>query len=239
MFASQPVLQAATTVVGINTFATLVIPADEFMVNFIYPATAAQIGGKPSGVGPAQFSDWVAMGVLTGVCKHQQNTTLDIVTGPPVYIIVFSGRPQVTGKVMLTSGGAAVHAVVYWLEKGSHNSPVYSEMNATHFIIRKQSDTSIIIITQPRALPSPKADYFVIYGANDDYGNTYYVFYGFRWYGTMASAYQLLEWVQKDTLSSQTQGYQIWKWTDTNQDGIVQPPNGPPGSDTYEYIDGA
>jgi hypothetical protein len=108
-------------------------------------------------------------------------------------------------------------------------------MNATHFIIRKQSDMSIII-TQPRALPSPKADYFVIYGANDDDGNTYYVFYGFRWYGTMASAYQLLEWVQKSTLSLQTQGYQIWMWTDTNGDGIVQPPG---GGDTYTYMAGA
>jgi hypothetical protein len=57
----------------------------------------------------------------------------------------------------------------------------------------------------------------------DSSGNQYFVFYGFGYKGSMAATYKMLEWVQNGQLNTHTGQYEVWRWDDTNGDGIVNP----------------
>ena len=87
------------------------------------------------------------------------------------------------------------------------------------------------MVAQPLGAPR-SYDHFVIYTLVDGAGNTYYVFYGFRLRGSTASTHKLLYFVHSATLGSQTQSYQVWRWDDTNGDGLS---NEEP-TDTYTLI---
>ena len=72
-------------------------------------------------------------------------------------------------------------------------------------------------------------DYFVIYKVDDTNGNTYFVFYGYRYRCSMASTHKMLEWDKNGELSTHGGNYEVWKWEDTNSDGMANSPS----RDTY------
>jgi len=135
--------------------------------------------------------------------------------------------------VIVTVGGTLVHSVVHWLEvepTGSISPIYYGGVSGGNHRFIRRSDGAVVA-TQPTGAPA-SYDTFVIYTVTDSAGNDYYVFYGLRWRGSMASTHKLLEWVQQNQLGSHTYSYEVWRWDDTNGDGMA---NLPP-VDTYTLL---
>jgi hypothetical protein len=199
---------------------------------FVYPDTK---GPKPPGVVAALETDWAAMGILIGVTKSQQYSTRDTQNSAPLYVDPSTGKPGASNTVIVAVGGPDVNSCVSYLEYGIKRSPVfylaYSDQSGIHQAIVRRTDNKILV-DQLTSVPVTSQDYFVIYTAADDSGNTYYVFWGIRWTGSLASSYKLLELVQNGQLSSQTGSSQVWEWKDTNVDGMVNEV----GTDTYTLI---
>lgn len=227
-----PSLLAVTVPGGIGSFNSAVRLASSNTVIFVYPATTTT--GKPPGMFAALYTDWTAMGILIGVAQNQQYETLDTNTGTPLFIDPTTGKPGTTNMVIVTVGGVLVHSIVHWLERESASggaiSPVYYDQNATHRMFRLRT-TGAVLVAQVLGAPA-SYDHFLIETVLDGSGNTYYVFYGFRWRGSMAASHKLLYYVQTGTLTSQTQSYEIDRWDDTNGDGIVNPSP----TDTYTLV---
>lgn len=221
---------AQTTPGGISSFNGAVIIASSNTVIFVYPATG---GTKPSGVVAALFTDWTAIGILIGVTNNAQYETLDTNTGTPLFINTGTGQPCTSpcpASVFVTVGGPLVHSIVYWLEVVAAISPVYYAQTGTDRQFIRRSD-SAVLTSQAFTAPTT-VDRFVIYTIPDGAGNSYYVFYGFRFRGSLAATHQLLAYVQAGTLGSQTSSYQVWRWDDTNGDGLVNPSP----TDTYTLL---
>jgi hypothetical protein len=204
-----------STAAGIDDFGSEVVNGSTNTVIFVDPDTA---GPKPSGVGGALFTDWSAIGILIGLGNNPQYSSLDTNTGSPLSVNTATGQPGTSNMSIVTVGGALVHSVVYWLE-GSL-SPVYYSQSSGNQYLKARNGTSLV--TQPFSAPN-SSDHFVIYTLKDGNGNQYFVFYGLRYRGSMAATYKMLEWVQNGQLNMHTDQYEVWRWDDTNGDGIVNP----------------
>lgn len=204
-----------STAAGIDDFGAVVVNGSTNTVIFVYPDTS---GSKPVGVGGALFTDWSAIGILIGLANNPQYSSLDTNTGSPLNVNTSTGQPGASNMGIVTVGGPLVHSVVYWLE-GSL-SPVYYSQGSGNQYFKARNGTTLV--TQSFSAPV-NSDYFVIYTVTDSGGNQYFVFYGFRYRGSMAATYKMLEWVQNGQLNMHTDQYEIWRWDDTNGDGIVNP----------------
>jgi hypothetical protein len=200
---------------GIDDFDTEVVNGSTNTVIFVYPDTS---GPKPAGVGGALFTDWSAIGILIGLANNPQYSNLDTNTGSPLNMNTSTGQPGTSNMGIVTVGGPLVHSVVYWLE-GSL-SPVYYSQGSGNQYFKARNGTTLV--TQSFSAPV-NGDNFVIYTVTDSSGNQYFVFYGFRYRGSMAATYKMLEWVQNGQLNMHTDQYEVWRWDDTNSDGIVNP----------------
>ena len=220
------------SIIIVGGYKDQVIEGSSHTVMFVYPDTK---GPKPPGVVAALETDWAAMGILIGVTKSQQYSTRDTQNSAPLYVDPSTGKPGASNTVIVAVGGPDVNSCVSYLEYGIKRSPVfylaYSDQSGIHQAIVRRTDNKILS-DQLTSVPVTSQDYFVIYTAADDSGNTYYVFWGIRWTGSLASSYKLLELVQNGQLSSQTGSYQVWEWQDTNVDGMVNEV----GTDTYTLI---
>lgn len=227
-----PNVLAITVLGGISSFNGAVILASSNSVIFVYPALT--ISGKPPGMYLGSYTDWVGMGILIGLTPNPQYETLDTNTATPLLIDPTTGKPGTTNMVIVVVSGVLVHSVIHWLERESASggaiSPVYYDQDATNRMFRLRT-TGAVLVSQPLGAPN-SYDHFVIYTVVDSSGNTYYVFFGFRWRGTTAASHKLLYYVQTGTLISQTQGYQVHRWDDSNGDGITNPSP----TDTYTLI---
>jgi hypothetical protein len=200
---------------GIDDFGAEVINGSTNTVIFVYPDTS---GPKPAGVVGASFTDWSAIGILIGLANNPQYSSLDTNTGSPLNVNTSTGQPGASNMGIVTVGGPLVHSIVYWLE-GSL-SPVYYSQGSGNQNLKDRNGTALV--TQSFSAPV-NSDHFVIYTTMDSSGNQYFVFYGFRYRGSMAATYKMLEWVQKGQLNTHTGQYEVWRWVDTNGDGIVNP----------------
>jgi hypothetical protein len=200
---------------GIDDFGTEVTNGSTNSVIFVYPDTT---GPKPAGVTGALFTDWSAIGILIGLTNKSQFSSLDTNAGSPLNVNTSTGQPGTSNMRIVTVGGPLVHSIVYWLE-GSL-SPVYYSQGVGNQFFKARNGTTLV--TQPVSAPT-STDHFVIYTIIDSSGNQYFVFYGFRYRGSMAATYKMLEWVQNDQLNMHTSQYEVWLWNDTNGDGIVNP----------------
>ncbi|MCW4042970.1 MAG: hypothetical protein NWE90_04515, partial [Candidatus Bathyarchaeota archaeon] len=201
-----------STAVGIDDFGAEVINGSTNTVIFVYPDTS---GSKPVGVGGALFTDWSAIGILVGLANNPQYSNLDTNTGSPLNVNTSTGQPGASNMGIVTVGGSLVHSVVYWLE-GSL-SPIYYSQGSGNQYLKARNGTTLA--TQSFSAPV-SSDYFVIYTVMDGNGNQYFIFYGFRYRGSMAATYKMLEWVQNGQLNTHTDQYEVWRWDDTNGDGI-------------------
>jgi hypothetical protein len=204
-----------STTAGIDNFGSEVVNGSTNTVIFVYPDTS---GPKPAGVGGALFTDWSAIGILIGLANNPQYSSLDTNTGSPLNVNTTTGQPGASNMNIVTVGGPLVHSVVYWIE-GSL-SPVYYSQGSGNQYFKDRNGTTLS--TQAFSAPVDR-DYFVIYTMTDSSGNQYFVFYGFRYRGSMAATYKMLEWVQNGQLNMHTGQYEVWRWDDTNSDGIVNP----------------
>jgi len=200
---------------GIDDFGADVVNGSTNTVIFVYPDTS---GSKPVGVGGALFTDWSAIGILIGLANNPQYSSLDTNTGSPLNVNTSTGQPGASNMNIVTVGGPLVHSVVYWIE-GSLSPVYYSQGSSNHYFKARNGTT---LVTQSFSAPV-NSDYFVIYTVTDGSGNQYFVFYGFRYRGSMAATYKMLEWVQNSQLNMHTDQYEVWRWDDTNGDGIVNP----------------
>ncbi|MEE9458766.1 MAG: hypothetical protein V3V84_03275, partial [Candidatus Bathyarchaeia archaeon] len=204
-----------STVAGIDDFGAKVVNGSTNSVIFVFPDTS---GSKPAGVVGALFTDWSAIGMLIGLSNNSQYSSLDTNAGFPLLMNTSTGQPGASNMGIVTVGGPIVHSVVHWLE-GSL-SPVYFSQGSGNVYFKARNGT--ILVTQPVSTPV-SSDHFVIYTVVDSSGNQYFVFYGFGYKGSMAATYKMLEWVQNSQLNMHTDQYEIWRWDDTNGDGIVNP----------------
>ena len=200
---------------GIDDFGPEVINGPTNSVLFVYPATS---GSKPAGVVGALFTDWSAIGILTGLSNNAQHSSLDTNTGSPLNVNTATGQPGVSNMGIVTVGGPLVHSVVHWLEGSS--SPIYYSHDSGNQYFKARNGTTLV--TRPISAPMSN-DFFVIYTLTDGSGNQYFVFYGFGYLGSMAATYKMLEWVQNSQLNMHTDQFEVWRWDDTNGDGIVNP----------------
>ncbi|OGD52930.1 hypothetical protein A3K80_03135 [Candidatus Bathyarchaeota archaeon RBG_13_38_9] len=204
-----------STAAGIDDFGAEVVNGSTNSVIFVYPDTS---GPKPAGVVGALFTDWSAIGILIGLSNNAQYSSLDTNAGSPLMMNTSTGQPGASNMGIVTVGGPIVHSVVHWLE-GSL-SPVYFSQGSGNLYFKARNGTTLV--TQPVSTPA-SSDHFVIYTVVDSSGNKYFVFYGFGYRGSMAATYKMLEWVQNGQLNMHTGQYEIWRWDDTNGDGIVNP----------------
>jgi lysophospholipase L1-like esterase len=215
----------------ISAFAANVMDAGAGEVIFAYAATS---GLKPQGVSPALYTDWTSIGILVGLANSPQYESQDTDANNPLSVDPGTGRPRATGVTIVAVGGPLVHSVIHWLEKeggsGGAISPVYFDADGTNQYFRKRMDGTVLA-SQPYSAPKTY-DHFVIYTVVDGAGNTYYVFVGFHYRGTMAAAHKMLQFAQQGEVGSQAVSYQVWRWDDTNGDGLV---NSSPW-DTYTLI---
>jgi hypothetical protein len=233
---SNPMTETAnfqSTFNSIDSFSSDVVNAPQNSVIYVYPDTS---GTKPVATFPASYTDWTAMGIPIGVAQNGQYETLDTVTGSPISINPVTGQPGVNHKVIVVVGGVLVNSIIHYVEVnstygGAQISPVYFQATGTdyEFIVRS-TGIPCTGCTQSKTAPNSQ-DLFVIYTVIDGNGNTYYVLEGMHWRGTLAAAYKLLALVQSGSLSSQTFSYEVWRWTDSNGNGI------PDSGDTYTQID--
>ena len=226
---SYAITAPATVTGGIGGCTSSMVNADANAVIFIFPDTASS--PKPSGVMGAAFSDWTAIGILIGMALNTQYETFDTNTGTPVFINTGTGQPDPSGQPkMVTTGGPLVHSVVYWLEQTDALTPVfYSEDTTTQYFKLRADDT--ILANQLKSTAVTSEDRFVIYCVHDLAGNSYCVFYGFRWSGTLAAAHWILYQKQLGNLPSLTNSYSVIKWVDDG-DGVVESP----AADLYQVL---
>jgi len=226
-----PIAQSTTVTGGISSINSQVFLASTNAAIFVYPDTAA--GSPRCTTVPAIYSDWVAAGILVGLTVNQQYETLDDNTGSPLFV---TGTPNCgpgTSNIPLVPvGGPLVNNIVKYYEQVTSITPVYFSTDGTNDYFKARSSNAILATLSVGQLGG-STDYFVIMAFLDASGNTIYIFYGFAFKGTLASAHELLYQKQQSTLGSNTNSYQVWKWQDTNSDGIV---NGPGSGDTYTLI---
>jgi hypothetical protein len=205
------------------------VNADANTVIFIFPDTASS--PKPDGLFGAAFSDWTAIGILIGMALNTQYETFDTNTASPVFIDTGTGQPDPSGQPkMVTTGGPLVHSVVYWLEQTDALAPVFYSEDASTQYFNLRADG--VLASQLKSISVTSQDYFVIYCVYDLDGNSYCVFYGFRWSGTLAAAHWILYQKQLGNLPSLTNSYMVGKWVDDG-DGVVESP----AADTYTVED--
>jgi hypothetical protein len=247
-----PTAWPTTVTGGIATFDVAVLSATTNTVIFVYPTAQTTLPLNLKTPGPptvynALYTDWTAMGILIGRTTNPQYETIDTNTGAPIFVAVATGRPSPTpAGAIVPVAGPLVNDVVHYVEYVGLVSPVYySEDSSTALTglpancvtsgavrcFKNRSTPGADIVSKLRSA-SYSPDYFVIYTTLDASGNKYYIFYGFGYLGTLAATHQALKWIQDGTLSSQTQGWQVWSWTDTNGDGMVNPSP----TDTYAFV---
>lgn len=226
-----PAAQSTTVLAGISSIQSQVLTASTNTAIFIYPDTAA--GAPRCTVLAASYSDWVSGGILVGLTSNAQYETKDDNTGSPLSVTGTPNcAPGTSNTPLLPVGGPFVNNIVHYYEQVAHTTPVYFSSDGVNDYFLARSNNAILV-SLPVGQIGGSTDYFVIQTFTDASGNTIYMFYGFAFKGTSASTHELLYQSQQGTLGTNTNSFQVWKWQDTNGDGIV---NGPASGDTYTLI---
>jgi hypothetical protein len=155
-----------------------------------------------------------ALGFFYGKSSQAQNM---ISQNNPTYINQASGRPLVSGDIVLF-GGRCASKVLNYYENNSISKIRYS-YNATHALFIEQS-TGRIAYAVPYATYNPSArDYFVVQAFSD--GNrTVLSQWGISAYGTYASGlcFDDIVW---PNITNYANSYYIYCWQDLNGDGLA------------------
>ena len=215
---------------GMSSMNAVVFAAPSNSVVFVFPDST---GGSPrcTSLYDAAYGDWIAGGILLGKTSNLQTETLDD-NADYVNTIGTNCAPKTTNTVYVLMGGPNVNNLVYNNELASSRiTPVYFASDDANVYFKKTSDNSNIVTFAKSSLGGA-TDYFVIEIVADASGNSFFIFYGFTSKGSNAAAELVLSWIQGGILGSQTDSYYVYRWQDTNGDGIV---NLPP-TDTYTLI---
>jgi hypothetical protein len=180
---------------------------------FIYPNYT---GSKPSGVYPAQLSDWTATGYLIGMCLNSQLETTDTT---PTIIDAKTGDLKLRDKTIVLFGGPLVHSAVYFYEK-SRIAPAYWGIeNYTNYWYRFDG-TRIDATAMPSSQVGKNQDMFIVESFNDGNSNRVLIIYGYGWRGTFAGG-KFFKFIIYPNIDAYTMSYYVFKWTDQNGDGFV------------------
>ena len=152
-----------------------------------------------------------ALGYFYSKCKNSQNIIIQ--TDPAK--INQTGRPLVAGNVV-TFGGRAANKITRYYEDQSFTRMWFSE-NATHYLFMKGSAT-VVYAVKKATYNCNQADYFVMLVFRDG-SRLVFLIWGISHAGTYASGIFFAD-VICPNLTSYTETYYIFKWTDLDGNGI-------------------
>ncbi len=165
--------------------------------------------------------DVASGGIVYGLFDHPQNQGFD---SNPAYVVqtgLEKGKLAVSNKAFLFFGGPCPHwCVSYYENAGLTPVKFYYNVAAGTYNFVTQSGNTL-------ASMSATADYnhedmFAVEVLRDSNNNTIFIFYGFSWKGTWAAGIYFHGYLQNQ-ISTLTNNYYVYHWSDLSADGVPQP----------------
>jgi len=153
---------------------------------------------------------------LTAACASLKLTSVP--QGSPGTMDSTSGRPTTgPGNTYVAAGGGFGQKAIAYMN-GARNAPVFTVDDGANVTLLRSSDGTTIV-QAPISSLTAKHDFFVVYAAAEPVSGTLvFAVYGLYPAGTAAGAY----WFQSQppaNLSSMTNQYYVYEWTDKGTDG--------------------
>ena len=211
---AQPVLP-----VPLSTLSSHLLNAPANSVYFIFPDSNTA-HKKPTGVGYASVTDWTALGFVYGSLTYMPQT-IALDTDSSV-IDQSTGAPKVSNKTIVLFGGPLVNEAVHYYEANGiaplHWGLVGGWTSGTEYYYNQ---TGQAVASLPILAILSNQDMGLIEAFMDQNGNTVIIFSGFGWKGTFFSGVYFRT-VLMSQLSTMTDSWYIYSWTDSNSNGFPE-----------------
>ncbi|MGQ9469472.1 MAG: hypothetical protein ACUVTD_06570 [Nitrososphaerales archaeon] len=165
---------------------------------------------------PEASYDRLAGSIIYGLTTNKQNQGFDNNNAWVSQNEVDRGKLLLTNKCFLFFGGPYPHWSVKYYENAGL-SPIYFYHDSTTHQWQFKDRSNIVIAYLPDDTDWNHTDMFVIESFMDEDGNTIFIFYGFTWKGTWASAIYFQDYMFGN-IENYENSYYIFQWSDQNDD---------------------
>ena len=191
----------------------------EKSVYFIFP-DGNTAHAKPAGVGYASVTDWTALGFVYGSLTNMPQIVALDTNG--AYIDQSTGVPKVSDSIVVLFGGPLVNEAVHYYEVNGiaplHWGLVGGWTSGTEYYYNRNNQA---VASMPLSAITSNQDMGLIEAFMDQNGNTVIIFSGFGWKGTFVAGVYF-KTVLISQLSTMTDSWYIYSWSDNNGNGFAE-----------------
>jgi hypothetical protein len=212
-------LKATFTPPSLSSAGSAMLSASEKSVYFIFP-DGNTAHAKPAGVGYASVTDWTALGFVYGSLTNMPQIVALDTNG--AYIDQSTGVPKVSDSIVVLFGGPLVNEAVHYYE-GNGIAPLHWGLvggwtSGTEYYYNRNNQA---VASMPLSAITSNQDMGLIEAFMDQNGNTVIIFSGFGWQGTFVAGVYF-KTVLISQLSTMTDSWYIYSWSDNNGNGFAE-----------------